>query len=209
MRLTAAGVFRVAGFQLGDAFLRQKREVLEVTHHIAVVGANPELVKLVDARASRIEPHCARLSLAEFRAVGIGDERQGEAVHGGVELASTQLDTGGDVAPLIAAADLQLAIVRFLKMIKIEGLQEHVGKLGVADAHLAILHAGAYAFLGHHAVDGEVLANVAQEIEIGNTCRPVGVIQQLSGVSGGFKIQQLGQLLLHRRNVLLKRFACK
>ena len=209
MRLTAAGVFRVAGFQLGDAFLRQKREVLEVTHHIAVVGANPELVKLVDARASWIEPHCARLGLAEFRAVGIGDERQGEAVHGGVELASTQLDTGGDVAPLIAAADLQLAIVRFLQMIKIEGLQEHVGKLGVADAHLAILHAGAYAFLGHHAVDGEVLANVAQEVEIGNTCRPVGVIQQLSGVSGGFKIQQLGQLLLHRRNVLLERFACK
>ena len=122
MRLAAAGVFRVAGFQLGDAFLRQKREVLEVTRHIAVVGANPELVKLVDARASRIEPHCARLGLAEFGAVGIGDERQGEAVHGGVELASTQLDTGGDVAPLIAAANLQFAIVRFFEVIKIKCL---------------------------------------------------------------------------------------
>ena len=61
-----------------------------------------------------------------------------------------QIDAGGDIAPLIAAADLQFAIVVAAKHVKIECLQQHVAELGVADAHFAILHARADAFLGNH-----------------------------------------------------------
>ena len=54
-----------------------------------------------------------------------------------------------------------------------------------------------------------MLTDLAQEIEIGHTRHPVGVIEQLRGIGGRFKIQQLGELLLHCGDVLLECFACE
>ena len=65
---------------------RQESEVLQVADDVAVVGANPELVELIDAGPGRIEPDGAGDGLAELRAVGVGDERQGQAIDGPAEL---------------------------------------------------------------------------------------------------------------------------
>jgi hypothetical protein len=83
-----------------------------------------------------------------------------------------QVNAGGDVAPLVAAADLQLAAEIAAEHVKIKRLEQHVAELGVADARLAVLHAGADAFLGHHLVDGKILADVAQKIEVAQVRRP-------------------------------------
>jgi len=48
---------------------------------------------------------------------------------------------------LIAAADLQFAILITAKHIKIECLKQHVTELRVTDARLAVLHARAHALL--------------------------------------------------------------
>ena len=79
MRLARAGVFGVLLFQRFNFFLRQKREIFQIADDVAVIGVDPELVKLIDAGAFRIEPDGAGFGLAEFRAVGVGDERQREA----------------------------------------------------------------------------------------------------------------------------------
>ena len=81
------------------------------------------------------------------------------------EFFARQFDAGGDVAPLIAAADLQFAIVIAIEHVKIKRLQQHVAEFGVADADFAVFHAGADAFLGDHLVDGKMFSDVAQEIE--------------------------------------------
>src|SRR5439155_21699550 len=132
---------RCAGFlglrvKFADGRLVKKSEKLQITGDVAVVGANPELVELIDAGPARIQPDGARLGLAELGSVGLGDERQGEAIDGTSEFFATKLDAGGDVAPLVAAADLQLAFVVAAQDVKVEGLEQHIAELGVADARL-------------------------------------------------------------------------
>ena len=82
------------------------------------------------------------------------------------EFLAAEVDAGGDVAPLVAAADLQFAVVVAAQHVEVERLQQHVAELGVADADFAVFHAGADAFLGDHLVDGKMFSDVAQEIEI-------------------------------------------
>ena len=151
---------------------------------------------------ARIEPDGAGFGLAELGAVGVGDEREGEAKDGAPELLAGEVDAGGDVAPLIAAADLQLAVVVAAEDVEIEGLEQHVAELGVADADLAVFHAGADAFLGHHLVDGEVLADVAQEIEEADGGGPVGVVHQAGGVGRGVEVEQAAELFLDPGDVV-------
>ena len=110
--LARAGIFRVLLFQRFDFLLRQKREVFQVADHVAVVRVDPELVKSIDAGAFRVEPDGAGFGLAEFRAVGVGDERKRETESRLAQFLPDQVDAGGDIAPLVAAADLQFAIRR-------------------------------------------------------------------------------------------------
>ena len=167
------------------------------------------MVKLVNAGARGIEPHGAGFGLAELSAVGVGDERESEAVNGFGKFTAREVDSGGDVAPLIAAADLQVAVVRLFEVKEIERLQKHIRKFGVTDADVAVFHAGADAFFGDHCVDGEMLADVAQEIEQRDGVRPVGIVEQLGGVFGGLKIEELGELHLHRGDVGGEQFGRK
>ena len=56
--------------QRGDFLLTEKGEELQVTHHVAVVGANPELVEAIDAGFGGVQPDGAGGGFAEFGAVG-------------------------------------------------------------------------------------------------------------------------------------------
>ena len=86
-------------------------------------------------------------------------------------------------------------------MIEIKRLQQHVAEFGVADADIAVFHAGTHAFLGHHHVDREMLADIAQKIEERHRRGPRGVIDETGGVGGNGEIEQLRELHLNARDV--------
>src|SRR3974377_786210 len=94
-----ARVLVVLRFESGDFFLAKEGEELQVADHVAVVGANPELVELINTGPNRIEPDGAGDGLAELGAVGVEDERQGQAIDSASELLPRQINAGGDVAP--------------------------------------------------------------------------------------------------------------
>ena len=179
VRFARAGIFRVLLFQRFDFFLRQKREEFQVADDVAVVGVDPELVEAIDAGAFRIEPDGAGFGLAEFRAVGVGDERQRQAIR---PCLPSFLRVRSMPAVMLPHWSLPPICSSQLwsrhSTIEIERLEQHVAELGVADARLAVFHPGADAFLGDHLVDGKMLADVAQEIEERNVRRPGGVVHQ-------------------------------
>ena len=63
-----SGALVVAASSSSIARALEKREVLQVRHHVAIVGVQPELIELERRRARRIEPDRARFGLAELRA---------------------------------------------------------------------------------------------------------------------------------------------
>src|SRR5690606_10818101 len=103
----------------------------------------------------------AALGFPELRAVALRDQREGPAPGRLAELFADQLGARRDVAPLIAASDLQFAVLRAAEVIKVVRLEQLVAELGVADAGLAF-HARAHGFTGDHLIDREVLSDVAQ-----------------------------------------------
>ena len=76
--------------------------------------------------------------------------------------AADQLDAAGDVAPLVAAAELQRHAVVAVEVEEVHRLQQHVAELGVADPGL---EPAAHDVAGQHPVHREVLADVAQEVD--------------------------------------------
>ena len=77
------------------------------------------------------------VGLAELGAVALQQQRPGEAVRRLAGRLADQVDAGGDVAPLVGAAHLQLDAVRGVEVPEVVGLQQHVAELGVRDAGLA------------------------------------------------------------------------
>ena len=63
------------------------------------------------------------------------------------------------------APELQSAALIVVQAQEVVGLEQHVAELGVGDPLLGTLQPGPHRLLGHHLVDGEVLADVAQELD--------------------------------------------
>ena len=128
---------RVLGLELLDPAPVEEGEPAQVDADVAVVGVDPVLVEAVRRGQGRVEPdRVAGLALAELRARRREQERVGQAV-GGLGLAvrpagrpPDQLEAGGDVAPLVGAAALQLDAVRATEVGEVGRLEEHVAELG-------------------------------------------------------------------------------
>ncbi len=180
-------------FQRGDLVAIQQREVLEVWHHISIGRVEPVLVEAEGRRAPGVEPHRPGLGLAELDAGRGGDQRHGESVGFAVGHFADQLGAGGDVAPLIAAAHLERAAVVQVQAQEVVGLQQHVAELGERQALLA-LQPRLDRVLGRHVVDGEVLADVAQELDQVELAQPVGVVEQQRRVGHALEGQEVGEL---------------
>src|SRR5690606_21029346 len=101
-------MFRHGG---GNLLERQEGVDPEQALHVPVVGVEPELEELVGAGPRRVEPDVARFTLAELAAGGSGEGRRDQAVDLALLPPPDELDSGRDVAPRIAPADLQLAIL--------------------------------------------------------------------------------------------------
>ena len=125
-----------------------------------------------------------------------------------------QLAAGGDVAPLIAAAHLQPAAEAIVQHEVVVGLQQLVAELGERDAIVAA-ETPLHRFLRHHVVHGEVLADVAEEIEEADRAQPVDVVGHARGVARRLEVEKAFELradalrvgfdLLERQQVALRR----
>ena len=87
---------------------------------------------------------------------------------------------------------------------KIKRLQDHVAELGVADAHVAILHPRTHAFLRDHGVDLEVLADVTKHVEERQRRGPVCVVDQLCCILHSLKFHEAAKLNLDPLDVGLQ-----
>src|SRR6185436_1001788 len=100
-----------------------------------------------------------------------------------------QINSGNDVPPLIAASQLEHALVSIVKNEVIVGLQQRIAKLGKGNAVFRF-QAPADGLFAKQTVDGEMLAHVAQEFHHRNRAKPVGVIDDERGVSSRIKIEK-------------------
>ena len=97
-----------------------------------------------------------------------------------------------DVAPLVAAPELEIAAVVEVEAEEVVGLEQHVAELGVRDALIGAFETALDGLLGHHLVDGEVLAHIAQVLERREPAQPVGIVEEQCAVV--VEVEELGQL---------------
>ncbi len=120
----------VPGHQLGDLCFGLEREELQVALDVAIVHIDPELVELVRRRELWVQVDRAAFRLSELLPRRHGHERRDEAMRLGVLDAANQIDAGGDVAPLVAAAHLERALPLAEEMQEVVSLEQHVAEFG-------------------------------------------------------------------------------
>ena len=142
--------------------------------------------------------------LAHLAARRRGEKRRGE----GVELlrahAVAEIDAVDDVAPLVRAAHLQPAVAPLREFDEVVGLQDHVVEFEEGQRLLAI-EPELDRIEGEHAVDGEMAADVAQELQVVDAAQPVGVVEHQRVGRAAAVSQIVGEDLLERGDVLLDR----
>ena len=209
----AAGILRVLFGERLDGRLVQISEDLDIAFGIFIADIEPELIEGVGRGAVAIEPDVAALGLAELLPVGLGDQRAGqtECFRFLSEGAADELRARCHVAPLVVSAQLELHAVVPVEVQEVVTLQQLVGELSEAEA-VACLSAEPFlhTVLGHHIVDGDVLAHFAGEIEEGKVLHPVVVVDHLGSVGlRSFEIQELGHLLFDGLLIMIERVGVK
>ena len=118
-----------------DLRARPAGQDLQVRRDVTVVAVEPELEERVGRGHRRVEPERAALGLAELRAVGLGEQRGREGMDRGLgSSAVDEVQAGRQVAPLVAAAELERAAVPPVQLEEVQALQQLVAELGVGDA---------------------------------------------------------------------------
>ena len=119
-----------------------------------------------------------------------------------------EIGAGGEVAPLVGAADLEFAAEGLAEVQEVIGLQELVAELGIADAGVAF-HAGLHGVLCEHDVEGKIFSDFAEEIEEAEGGDPVGVVDQAGRIGGGGEVEEAGELGLDAGDVVGELFAVR
>ncbi len=182
-----------------DLLLGQVGEDPDVLLGILVGDVEPELVELIRRRVATVEPDVAALRLAKLTPVRLSDQRAGDCE--GItdtEDATDQLHTGGDIAPLVRAAELETDILRLIEVQVVVSLEELVGEFGEGEPLDGIcLETLPHRLLRHHIIDRDVLTDVADEVEEAVVLHPVVVIDQHRCILGiAVEVEKLLQLLL-------------
>ena len=160
---------------LADLGSRQEREAQQEPLHVVVGYVDPVLVEVVGAGLLRVEEEGAGLGLAHLLPVRPGDERRGQGERLAAVDAADEVHARDDVAPLVVAAHLQPAAVPAVQHEVVVGLQELVVEL---DERQAGLEPHLVGLEGQHPVDGEVPADVAQELDVVQGRQPFRVVEQ-------------------------------
>jgi hypothetical protein len=111
---------------------------------------------------------------------------------------SGEVDAVHDVAPLVGATHLEEAALAAVELEEVVGLEDHVVELEKRQRLLAV-EARLHALEGEHAVDREVAADVAEELEIVEPVEPFGVVQH--DRLPGRVVEVLGEDAADRRDV--------
>ena len=93
--------------------------------------------------------------------------------------APDQVDARHDVPELVAPAKLDRASLVAEQVQEVVRLQDHVAELGVADPLLAALEARRDRVARDHLVHTEVLADVAQHVEVRHAAQPIDIVDDL------------------------------
>ena len=115
-----------------------------------------------------------------------------------VLLAADEVRAGEDVAPLVVAAHLHAAAIAAEQLQEVVALHEHVVEL---QERQALFHALLVALGGEHAVDGEVDADLAQEVDVVEAAQPVRVVDD-QGLAVR-KVEEAAHLLLDAVHVVV------
>src|SRR5580658_5201148 len=172
----------------------EESEYFDPLSGICVGSIQPELVEFIRGCFGRVEPDIAFFGLSEFAAVGFGQEGTGEGEGFAAGLAADQLGAGGDIAPLVAAAHLELAVFIRVQPIKIISLHQLVGKFG--ETHpIFPFEALLYAIFCRHIIYGNMFPDIPDEIEEKHIAEPVVVIDYLSGIGErGVEVEEFLEL---------------
>ena len=106
--------------------------------------------------------------------------------------AAAEIDAVDDIAPLVGAAHLQHAAVALVQLDEIVGLQDHVVEFEERQFLLAV-EPQLHRIEGEHAVDREMPADVAQEIDVVERVQPVGIVGHDGVAAGILECQELGE----------------
>ena len=98
---------------------------------IIISHVRPEEKLLISAFQARgVEPDITRFALAELAAGRGREEWHDKPVHLVPVAPCREFDSRRDIAPLVAAAELQLAVVRRGQVREVVRLDQHVGEFG-------------------------------------------------------------------------------
>lgn len=134
------------------------------------------------------------LGLAELLAGSISDDRASEHIDVHTAHLVNQVQAGGEVAPLVGAAEFQRAVVFVKQVEEVVALQHLIAELGEGDAFLGV-QAASHGVFGQHGAQAEVLADIAQEVDDGHRSGPIVVGHETHRV-GAFSLQNAADLVL-------------
>ena len=186
---------------------RQERQPAQEPADELVGLADGVLVEVVHAGQRGVQEDGALGRLAHLLALHVEQERAAQAEDGRLGLLGPPLDPadevhpGGDVAPLVRAAHLQVDPVVAVEDQVVGRLERLVGELGERQAAAQAL---LDRLLLQHRRDREVLADLAQEVQQAVLAEPGSVVQQDRRVRPGGEVQEAPQLLPHGRAVAIQ-----
>jgi hypothetical protein len=148
--------------------------------------------ELVGRHHIGVEPDGAAGGLAHLGAGTRGQQRRGQRVELRAAHAMAEIDAVDDVAPLVGAAHLQDGAVTAIELDEIIALHDHVVEFEEAQRLLAV-EPELHRIEAQHAVDREMPADLAQEVDIVELQQPVGIVDH-QRVGGAVAIaQHLGE----------------
>ena len=179
-----------------DLLLGEECEYLEIFLSIGIAYIEPELIEFIGGGVFGVKPDIAALCLTEFSSVSLCDEGTGEGKYLSAEFAADELAAGGDIAPLVATAELKLAVLVLIEMEEVESLKKLVCEFGegesVAGLSVETLLHGVF---GHHVVDGDMLSYLTGEVEEADVLHPVVVVHEFGSVGSiALEIEEAAKL---------------
>ena len=156
-----------------DLLKWQEGQHADALHDIRIVDIAPVLVEVIRACFIRIQPNSIAGRLSHLFPLRVGQESDCHGIGLLVQLAPDQFTAAEHVAPLIVAAELQIAAIMLEQIVEVIALHDHVVELKEAEP---LLHALLIALRAQHIVDGEMGTNLPQQLHIVQIKQPVGIV---------------------------------
>ncbi len=156
-----------------DLLERQEREHSDALHNVGIVYVAPVLIEIVRRCLVGVEPNGVAGGLTHFLALRVCEKCDGHCMSILAELAADKLCASEHIGPLVIAAELHIAAVVLIEVVKVVALHDHIVELKEAES---LLHALLVALGSEHVVDGEACADLAQKLNVVEVKKPVGVV---------------------------------